>query len=193
MEKKQKQPWSNRRFGGVWGGVMALIAIILVVATIVTNYFAPIITRYFGQSMTEVVETDSATAENTTYYESNYGEDEGEQLQEDSYAVAKAIADEGIVFLENEDSALPLTDGVNVSLFSVGSVNPILGGTGSGSTSSDVTTIDVFTASGLNVNETLYNFYLDKYENEGYTRTYHGVWSGDNWAISTTTAMRSPI
>ena len=184
MEKKQKRKWSNRRFGGVWGSLMALVAIILVVATVVTNYFAPIITRYFGQSMTKVVETDSTTAGNTTYYESSYGEDDGEQLQEDSYAVAKAIADEGIVLLENEDSALPLSEGVNVSLFSVGSVNPILGGTGSGSTSSDVTTIDAFTASGLNVNETLYSFYLDKYENEGYTRTYHGVWSSDDWAIN---------
>ena len=183
-EKKKKQKMPNKRFTRVWGSVFTVIGVFMIVATLVTNHFASIISSYFGQEMYEVVETDEATAENTTYYESSYGEDEGEQLQEDSYAVAKEIADEGIVLLENEDNALPLSSNAKVSLFSVGSVNPVLGGTGSGETSSDVTTIDAFTASGLDVNETLYNFYLDKYENEGYTRTYHGVWSSDDWAIN---------
>ena len=183
-EKKEKKRMSNRRFKGVWSTLMAVLAVIMVVATVVTNYYQTIISSYFGQAMTKVIETDeNASAEDSIYYTSSYGEDEGELLQEDSYAVAKEIADEGIVLLENIDDTLPLAEGSNVSLFSVGSVNPILGGTGSGSTSSDVSTYDSFTDNGLNVNETLYDFYEDKY-NSGYARTYHGVWSSDEWAIN---------
>ncbi len=180
--KKDKKPMSNKKFGGIWGGIMGTGVVVMTLATVITNSYAPIISRYFGQSMAKTVQTDGA-AEDSEYYKSAYAADEGDKLQEDSFTVAKAIADEGITLLENENQSLPLSQGAKVSLFSVGSVNPVLGGTGSGATSGDVSSKEAFENSGLSVNSTLYDFYTDKYKS-GYARTYHGVFSSDDWAIN---------
>lgn len=179
----KKEKMSNKVFGRIWSGAMTVFAIIMILATVITNSYAPIISRYFGKSMSKLVETDSSKQEDSIYYESAYAENEGDKLQEDSFSVAKSIADEGITLLKNDNNALPLSDKAKVSLFSVGAVNPILGGTGSGAVSGDVSTKEAFENSGLDINDTLYDFYTDKYKN-GYTRKYHGVWSSDDWAIN---------
>ena len=51
---------------------------------------------------------------------------------EGSRVVAKQIEAEGIVLLENKDSALPLEADAKVNVFGTGSLDPFLGGGGSG-------------------------------------------------------------
>ncbi len=54
------------------------------------------------------------------------------EMLEENYALARRAAGEGIVLLENRNSALPLAKGETVSLFGVGQVSFVKGGTGSG-------------------------------------------------------------
>ena len=51
--------------------------------------------------------------------------------------VARQVSEEGIVLLTNQANALPLPKGSRLSLFSTSSVNPVLGGTGSGRVNAD--------------------------------------------------------
>lgn len=75
--------------------------------------------------------------------------------------IARQVSEEGIVLLTNEAETLPLPAGSRVSLFSTSSVNPALGGKGSGrvdSNSSD-TLKTVLEQEGFVVNPLLWDFY----------------------------------
>ncbi len=77
--------------------------------------------------------------------------------------LAVSIENEGIVMLQNEGDALPLTPG-NVNVFGWASTNPIYGGTGSGSLSDayeTVSLIDGLHMAGFATNEELTSFYTD--------------------------------
>ena len=70
-------------------------------------------------------------------------------------ALTKDIASEGLVLLKNEDSTLPVNSDVTFSLFSANSDLSVGGGMmGGGSPLKDF-----FTASGLKINEKLWDFY----------------------------------
>ena len=76
-------------------------------------------------------------------------------------SVARQVSEEGIVLLTNRTDALPLPEGSRLSLFSTSSVNPVLGGTGSGrvdSNSSD-TLKEALEKEGFVVNPLLWDFY----------------------------------
>ena len=64
------------------------------------------------------------------YYPAKFS-DEAEALAYGE-SVARQVSEEGIVLLTNRTDALPLPEGSRLSLFSTSSVNPVLGGTGSG-------------------------------------------------------------
>jgi beta-glucosidase len=75
--------------------------------------------------------------------------------------VARQVSEEGIVLLTNETDALPLPQDSKVSLFSTSSVNPVMGGSGSGgvdSSSSD-TMKEALEQEGITVNPLLWDFY----------------------------------
>lgn len=183
---KERKRMSNKAFNIMWSVILILIAALLIAANWVTSYWAPVISLYLGTATSKVVNTssDDQTDADTEYYEYDYDVDDSEALFADSKELVDDIAEEGIVLLQNDNEALPLEEGAKVSLFSIGSVSPITGGTGSGATDSDVmSTKEAMGQAGLSVNETLWDFYTDKY-NSGYTRTYTGVWSSDPWAIN---------
>ena len=64
---------------------------------------------------------------------------------EEAKALCTEIAEEGIVMLKNDDSALPLAEGSKVNVFGWSSTNPIYGGTGSGALSDAYPTVDFLT------------------------------------------------
>lgn len=75
--------------------------------------------------------------------------------------VARQVSEEGIVLLTNRSNALPLPENSRVSLFSASSVNPVMGGSGSGgvdSSSSD-TMKEALEKEGITVNPLLWDFY----------------------------------
>jgi beta-glucosidase len=81
---------------------------------------------------------------------------------DEAKALCTEIAEEGIVLLKNEDSALPLAEGTKVNIFGWSSTNPIYGGTGSGALSDAYPTVDFLTGltdSGIEYNQDLVDFY----------------------------------
>ena len=89
----------------------------------------------------------------------------GVSLQDDTIAaskdVIKRVGEEGIVLVKN-DGILPLSGG-NLNVFGWGSTNPILGGTGSGSSdgSSAVGILSSLSDAGFTTNADLTQMYID--------------------------------
>lgn len=80
--------------------------------------------------------------------------------------LSKEAALEGMVLLENEDSALPLAKGKPAALFGTGSYASIKGGTGSGDVYNryTVTVYDALTSAYKVSNKTWWNSYLKTFE-----------------------------
>ena len=85
-----------------------------------------------------------------------------EQTIADSKDVIQRVGEEGLVLVKN-DGLLPLTDTKALNVFGWGSTNPILGGTGSGSSdgSSAVGILGSLKSAGFSTNETLSQMYVD--------------------------------
>ena len=85
-----------------------------------------------------------------------------EQTIADSKDVIQRVGEEGLVLVKN-DGLLPLTDTKALNVFGWGSTNPILGGTGSGSSdgSSAVGILGSLKSAGFSTNETLSQMYMD--------------------------------
>lgn len=78
--------------------------------------------------------------------------------------VAAQVAAEGIVLMQNDDDVLPLESDAKVNLFGWASVNPVYGGSGSGSINNlypIVSMVDGLERAGLEVNQDLVDFYTE--------------------------------
>ncbi len=143
---------------GLWGGLTALFAILLV-AAIVGNYFANLyattLNVVFNTGYTKVVNYDRDAIVFKSDFENNDARWEYEmQLCAD-------VESEGAALLRNDNGALPLASGAKVSLFARGSTNLMYGGTGSGAVdaSKAPTLMDALTGQGIEVNKTLWDWY----------------------------------
>jgi len=152
----------KKLFAGILAGFMAVLVIALAVGNGIALKYQTIITRSLGHTTSETVNVDESGA--SDYYTSAY--DSYDALYAYEVELTKQIEAEGLVLLENEDNALPLASGANVSLFSLFSVN-FRYGAGAGSSgaidSSKAPTMkEAFEAAGFNVNDALWSFYEGK-------------------------------
>ena len=109
------------------------------------------------------------------YYKSDF--EKLDDVIKNGRDIAREVEEEGAVLLKNEGNALPLAAGHRkVSLFGVGSVDPVYSGTGSGSvdTATAETFESAFNANGLEVNPDLTKWYRDTKADNG--RTEHIKW-----------------
>lgn len=86
------------------------------------------------------------------------------ELVSEGKKTVEEIASEGITLLKNDNSALPLASNSKVSLLSVSSINPAYGGRGSAQASNPQTPVtpkEGLTNAGLQVNDTLINYYTE--------------------------------
>lgn len=93
--------------------------------------------------------------------------------------LSKTITNEGSVLLKNENNFLPMKAG-NINVFGWASSNPIYGGSGSGSTTTNGA-VDIYQGlkmAGFKTNKQLLNFYT-KYQK---TRPVVGMWGAD-WTL----------
>ena len=100
---------------------------------------------------------------------------------DEAIEVADQIAEEGMVFLEN-DGILPISEPSNINLFGWSSVNPTYGGTGSGGLNElyeKISLIDSLEDAGFNVNQDLVDFY-----NEFSTERAEMSLSTQNWTLT---------
>lgn len=136
--------------------VFAVIAVVLVVANIITSSFAGTINTVLKIKAYEIIsDEDGRDAE---YYKSSFASKEelvayGDQLVEE-------VEKEGAVLMMN-NGALPLAAGAKVSLFSTSTVNVLYGGSGSGKVDSSKAPSmkKSFEDAGYTVNPTLWEFY----------------------------------
>lgn len=111
-------------FRGLAGLFSALLAII--VAAFIPMYNnAGIVNQALGLSTSMIVNDESAEETDTDYYKNRYGNDvysKQAALEVEMAAVAENItqAEEGTVLLKNEDNALPLAAGTQMTLFGNG-------------------------------------------------------------------------
>ncbi|MCU9614370.1 glycoside hydrolase family 3 C-terminal domain-containing protein [Caldibacillus lycopersici] len=159
-----KKKMSKKKFRIVWNSILSVLLVIVLAANVALYYFSDVITSYFS-----TIDLDSA---------------EAVKARESSELVAEQIADEGIVLLQNDENALPLDTSedskTKVNVFGWSFTNPIYGGTGSGSSdaSTAVTPKAGLEAAGFEVNEQLYNAYVDT----GIKRPLVGM-DGQDWSI----------
>ena len=134
---------------------LIIISIILTAASVGLGMFDNTLTLFVGGTFWEVENEDP----NAQYFKSEYTSDE--QRVQAGAELGYLMEAEGAALLKNDTNALPLAKGSKVSLFSISSVDPVFGGTGSGNVdaSKAVNLKDALTNSGVSVNETLWNFY----------------------------------
>lgn len=173
----------------VWSVVSTFLAILLVVATIVTHLadFYPAICIVLGG------ERPKFAAGRDKIYESDY--DSKQDVLKAANELNERVVEEGIILLKNENGALPIdTSGEKpkISVFGQNSVNLALGGSGSGGATGTEGVVDLYAAlndAGFDVNPELKKFY----EKSGYKRSKNSgdLDSGDSVFLATGEAPQS--
>ena len=166
-------------------GLQLLQKIVIVLLTLVFGFSsmgtvialenANAINSALGTSSFETVVSEDAANQDTEYYKSDFTQ--LADLVQAGADMTEEVMSEGAVLLKNDNNALPLASGQNVSVFGVTSADPIYGGTGSGSvdTTMAVNFYDAFEAAGLVLNPTLKDNYLTTW----YTAPDPGNWMGE--------------
>lgn len=140
----------------LWTGLASTCSFLLTTAILGTNCmmsYEGTVNSALGISTSRVVNEDGADAEDTTYFESEYGELNAENLQtliSDTYEQSVTEQEEGSVLLKNDDNALPLTeDETRVTLFGHAVAQPLYKASSAGSSGYEGEyCIDLYTAPG---------------------------------------------
>ncbi len=179
--RKSTRPWKGL---SIFSGILAVI---LIIATVIVSMFDNTIAAFVGGTFWKLENPD----ENAIYFESDF--DSVEEMIEYGFNICHEVEAEGAALLMNENNALPLEKGANVSLFSNSSTNLVYGGTGSANI--DASTADnlktAFDKVGININETLWDFYAEgegapyARENGGVVTTSSAVVSEVPWSVYT--------
>ena len=156
----------------LWTGLASVCSFLLTTSILGMNCmmsYEGTVNSALGISTSRVVNEDGADADETTYFESEYGELNAENLQtliSDTYAESVTEQEEGSVLLKNEDNALPLSeDETRVTLFGHAVAQPLYKNSSAGSSGyKGEYCIDLYTAltdAGFAVNDTLYDAYVN--------------------------------
>lgn len=161
--KAQKKAYkkAKRRKTGLWKWlsiISAPVAIIMIVAIVLLSTFDNTVAAFVGGTFWQLENED----EHAAYYQSDFAT--AEEMAAYGIELCELVEAEGAALLMNENNALPLEKGSKVSLFSDSSVNIVYGGTGSGNIdASTANTLNgALTNAGLEVNDTLWNYYLSE-------------------------------
>lgn len=151
----------------ILSGIFTVLFIVMCVGTsIALNYGSAAINKVLGTSNYKVI--NDPNAELVTFYESDYGDIDGEMLFEEDKTIIEEAEAEGATLLWNKNSALPLSEGDQVSFLGRWSTDLTETGTGSGysvtrtqysSAERSVNLKDAFESRGFSVNGTLWSYY----------------------------------
>lgn len=161
--RKATRPWK------ILTWISAPITIILIVLSVLCSTFDNSLSIFIGGTFNDIKNKDG----NANYYKMDF--DSQEEMVRYGEALCKQVEAEGAALLANENQALPLAEGSKVSCFSNSSVNLVYGGTGSGNIDASTanTLKGALEIAGLEVNQTLWDFYLGL--DEEYTRKKGGT------------------
>lgn len=162
-KRKALRPWKPL------STISGVLAVILVLATVVVSTFDNTISIMVQDGFHTLENEDP----NAIYYDLDFESEE--EMAAYGLELCELVEAEGAALLMNENNALPLEAGSKVSLFSNSSGNLVYGGTGSGNidASKANTLKGALENAGMEVNETLWNFYLE--DAKEYLREVGGV------------------
>lgn len=146
--KKHKSPWKVLT-------VLAMVGTLgFGMATIVAGAVDNALSVFVSGKLANLENEDV----NAVYYQADF---EGEEMLAYGKMISEQVEAEGAILLQNKNEALPLKENAKVSLFSTSSVNLVCGGTGSGAidTSGTDNLKEALVKTGVEVNETLWDFY----------------------------------
>ena len=154
---KPKKPITRRKFvanAAVSAGLVGVTA----AANVGTNMFRSLLDHYLGGRPSTVEHVPGSENWDTNYYDAQFrGRAKATEVANE---LVGQILGEGAVLLKNDNAALPLSAGTEVSLLGRYAADPIYGGAGSGTVdaSACVNLHDGIAAAGLNINETAFEF-----------------------------------
>lgn len=161
----------------LWTGLSSVFSGFLVLSIVSMDCmsgYAGTINQALGIQTSKIV-NEGDSSEDTTYYESSYGELNAENLQkliEDTYEQAVQEEQEGAVLLKNENQALPLSEEeTRVTLFGHAVAQPLYKNASAGSkgyqSEYNIDLYQALTDAGFAVNDTLYNAYKESKTTRG--------------------------
>lgn len=127
--KKEAPIFMNTKTSAVFRGLAAVMAFLMLISMTVLNltfqYDAWLNNNIFGINTSYVV---GGSADGAIYYANDYGYDASAlvDVNMDAASFNVELAEESIVLLKNDNNALPLSGGSQVTLFGNGSVNTVL-------------------------------------------------------------------
>ncbi|MCD8294536.1 MAG: glycoside hydrolase family 3 C-terminal domain-containing protein [Clostridia bacterium] len=155
--------------------VMVILLAIMIALPFVANYFDGVLRDFIGTSSSG--ETEGEMAYNNPAYDSF------DDLYAAEQKYMREAAGEGFVLLKN-DGGLPVQTSAEskakIAFFSQSSVDFVIGGTGSGTSSSDVTLKQAFEDCNFDVNEDLWNYY----SSSGKSRGTVDIFGNSDWSIN---------
>ena len=175
---KRDRRRSARPFGALTK-VSGVFTVLLAIALLDFTLFDQTFFLLFKSEFYNVKHSSSSSQEDTFRYTSSRTD---EERRDHGAEVCEQVEGEGAVLLKNDNNALPLETGSNVSCFSHSSVDPVFGGTGSGATDAS-SAVDLKTAlenAGFRVNDALWDFYTNA---DGYGRTSKSIRGGGAYAV----------
>lgn len=169
----------------LWTGLASACSFMLVASTLGMNCmmgYQGTINQALGIVTSKVVNDGDVDIESTTYFTSEYGELNAENLQKliaDTYEQSVKEEEEGAVLLKNTGNALPLSsDETKVTLFGHSVVQPLYKASSAGSSGHQGEyCIDLYTAlqsAGFEINDSLYEAYKESPTSRG-TGAYNFV------------------
>lgn len=183
QKRQYKKGWKRAtRAPRVLAVVSAILAIILAALLVVVNIFDCTFYILMQSQFYKVNQGAESASMDSEYFKSTFASEE-ERAQYGAI-LCRQLEEEGAVLLKNENNALPLPAGSKVSCFSQESVDPVYGGTGSGAVDSStaVTLKSALEWTGLEVNGSLWDFYLTG-EGSQYRRTVASLFGSGQYAI----------
>lgn len=161
--KKPKKTVTRRAFvanAAVSAGLVGITA----AANVGTNMFRSLLDKYLGGRPSSVENVAGSEDWDTKYYDAQY-RGRG-AATEDAQVLVAEIEGEGAVLLKNDNGALPLASGTEVSLLGRYSADPVYGGAGSGTVDAN-SCVDLYTGlanAGLVLNDTAYGWTAESFE-----------------------------
>lgn len=154
----------------LWTGLSSVCSFLLVTSILGMNCmmnYEGTVNGALGIATSKVVNDSDASTEDLTYFESEYGELNAENLQKliaDTYEESVTEQEEGSVLLKNENNALPMAgEGTSITLFGHSVAQPLYKSNSAGSKGYEGEyCIDLYTAlkeAGFEINDTLYDAY----------------------------------
>jgi len=195
-ELKRAYKKAKRKNVLLWKVLAILCAVVMVISIplyIFLHMFDNTIAAFVGGTFWELENED----EHAQYFQSDFVN--VEEMIDYGLTLCQKVEEEGAALLMNENDALPLLEETAVSCFSTSSVNLVYGGTGSGNI--DASTADnlktALEKAGLEVNQTLWDFYKTGAASE-YARASGGMVATESakvaeapWSVYTSDVLDS--